>query len=373
MVLILFQTGLIYYTILLLSSFALSYMLIPKISAIMYSKKILDKPNIRSSHVKSIPNLGGISFYIVLMLGFFFIKENDNHDLISHLTPGLTILFILGLKDDLLCLSAKVKLLGQIVAVGFILTNPYFVITNFHGFMGIHEIHYIVGVIITAFILIGVINAFNLIDGIDGLASVIATVVLVTFAVIFALSDQVVLSGVCIILIGSILAFLRYNLSVEKKIFMGDTGSMCLGLIIAVLSIALIQLMGAETNIFGKQKTNIPYILLAILIVPLFDTLRVFLIRILNKKGPFSPDRNHTHHILIDYKKFSHLKASLVIASFNILAISIFTFIASVFNQWIMLTASILLFLILTFYFFIINNNFSARKLKYKISKIKKG
>ena len=361
--------ALLYYLFLFAGSFTLTYVIVPRISMVMEYKKILDDPNDRSSHKKAVPNLGGISFYIVLMLSFFFIDKQDQYNTIITILPGLTVLFVLGLKDDLVALSPKTKLGGQFIAASFLVTQPQFKIYNFHGFLGINEIPEFVAVLISFLLILAIINAFNLIDGIDGLASIVALIIFGSFAASFFYVGNTLLGSICFVMWGSLLAFLRYNLSSEKKIFMGDTGSMILGFMIALMSIRFIDLMNYDSSEFITRKYNVPYILLAILIVPFFDTLRVFIIRLMNKRGPFSPDRNHIHHLLIDFRSMSHVKASIYIGICNFLIVVVFTYFATFFNQWFMFFSASVLCLGAVIYFFLINKNKGALKVKAKMRK----
>ncbi|SFT63105.1 UDP-N-acetylmuramyl pentapeptide phosphotransferase/UDP-N-acetylglucosamine-1-phosphate transferase [Lishizhenia tianjinensis] len=360
---------LFYYLGLFAGSFTLTFLLVPKISLVMNAKKILDDPNDRSSHKKAVPNLGGIAFYIVLMLSFFFVDKQDQYNTIITILPGITILFILGLKDDLVALSPRTKLGGQFLASLFLVSQAQFKIYNFHGFLGIHEVPEIVAILVSVFLVLAIINAFNLIDGIDGLASIVALIIFGSFAAAFFYVGNAFLGSICFVMWGSLIAFLRYNLSSEKKIFMGDTGSMLLGFVIAIMSIRFVDLMNYDTSSLILRKYNVPYILLAVLIVPFFDTLRVFVIRLMNKRGPFSPDRNHIHHLLIDFRAMSHVRASIWIGLCNLVIIILFTYFATFFNQWFMFLGTSVLCVCAVVYFFLINKNREAMRVKVKMRK----
>jgi UDP-N-acetylmuramyl pentapeptide phosphotransferase/UDP-N-acetylglucosamine-1-phosphate transferase len=296
-------------------------------------KKLLDEPNKRSSHKKLTPTLGGIAFYFTLMFSFFFLKDYDTSNTVYNILPGLTVLFIFGLKDDLVVLSPVSKLIGQLVAVGFILSNPSFQIVSLNGFVGIYEIPYFVSVGISTILMILVINAYNLIDGIDGLAAGIGIIIFSIYTFIFYYLEMNFYFYLSLIIIGVLVAFLRYNLSSSKKIFMGDTGSLIIGFLISVFTIKLLTIN--EQTILSKTPfliENLPLVVLGILIIPLFDTLRVFSIRVFNKRSPFSADRNHIHHILIDLG-FSHVKATILLTSFNMLFVILFIYISSSLKQ----------------------------------------
>lgn len=355
--------------IVLMSSFLLSYMLYPKIISVVSFKKLMEKPNDRSSHSTATPSLGGIAFYIVLILSFYFLEPFDKYNTIPSLIPGLTILFIIGLKDDLVVISPLTKLGAEIVAATFLVLHPSFEIESLHGFFGLYEVSKFITVPLSVFIVIVIINSFNLIDGIDGLAATIGTVIFGTFGAIFYMTHSYLLLGVCIVMIGCLTAFLRFNISHSKKIFMGDTGSLIVGFIIGMLVLRFLALTDDKIALLPFKKDNYPYIVLAILIVPFFDTARVFTIRIMNKRGPFSPDRNHIHHLLIDFLHLSHIKASIFLGVFNLIFVSIFLSISIFFNQNIMFAISVVAVLLLIYFFFLINKNTNAIKAKSKIKK----
>lgn len=284
----------------------------------------MDNPNQRSSHSKRTPTLGGIAFFYTLVFALFFLRSWAQFGEAIYLMPGLTILLIVGLKDDLVVLSPYTKLVAQLVAILFIIVNPSFEIQSLNGFLGIHEIPIYAYYVIAAFMMITVINAYNLIDGIDGLAAAVGIVILMIYTAIFYVTKEYFYALLCLTLNGSLIAFLSFNLSSSKKIFMGDTGSLMVGFIISILTLKFLALSPETYDSLPFLLENIPLIAIAILIVPLFDTARVFTIRIANKRGPFSPDRNHTHHILVDYLKLSHKQASFILAGFNLLFVVLF-------------------------------------------------
>lgn len=353
----------------LMSSFLVSYMLYPKIISVVSFKKLMDKPNDRSSHSTATPSLGGIAFFIVLILSFYFLEPFDKYNTIPSLIPGLTILFIIGLKDDLVVISPLTKLGAEIVAATFLVLHPSFEIESLHGFFGVYEVSKFVTVPLSVFIIIVIINSFNLIDGIDGLAATIGTVIFSTFAVIFYTAHLFLLLGVCIVMIGCLIAFLRFNISRSKKIFMGDTGSLIVGFLIGMLALRFLALTDEKIAMLPFKSDNFPYIVLAIFIIPLFDTTRVFTIRVINKRGPFSPDRNHIHHVLIDFLHLPHIKASILLGIFNLLFILLYSYLSIFLNQQFLFIVSVISILCLIYFFFLINKNTNARKVKSKIKK----
>ena len=355
--------------------FLLVYFTIPKIIRVVEYKRLMDHPDHRSSHKSNTPTLGGVSFYYTLIIALFFIKNWPVFDEAMYIIPGLTILFIVGLKDDLVVLSPGTKLIAQVVAVAFILANPSFTIHSLNGFLNINEIPYYLYLVIGCFMMLTIINSYNLIDGIDGLASVVGIVIMVIYTTIFYLTGEYFFALISITLNAILISFLGFNLSTDKKIFMGDTGSLIVGFIISILTLKFLAL---KPNVYTELPfllENAPLIAISILIVPLFDTARVFAIRIANKKAPFSPDRNHTHHILIDYWGLSHKQASFIIGCFNLLFVILFIVLGSTAKNLGMVIMLVSVVVILGYIFFKYNYNITTLKqkiiIKRKVDKIK--
>lgn len=293
--------------------------LVPKVISIVKYKHLMDNPNERSSHVKATPSLGGVAFYIVFVISLYFNDKYDLYNISMSILPGLTILFFLGLKDDLVVLAPSTKLAGQIAACLFILFHYKFEVESFHGFFGIYHMNPILGGFIGLVMMLTIINAFNLIDGIDGLAASIGIVAFASFAVLYFFIDRNFLALSALTMCGILGGFLLFNLSRKEKrrIFMGDTGSMIIGFLVAVMSLRLMAIEANSLDALPFNKMSLPVVIFSILSIPLFDTIRVFTIRILARKSPFSADRNHLHHILLDAFGMSHRRTCFVIATFS--------------------------------------------------------
>ena len=360
---------------LFIGAFLLTYLTIPKIIGVVEHKRLMDDPNKRSSHLNKTPTLGGVAFFYTLIFALFFIKGYSISNEAMYIIPGITILFIVGLKDDLVVLSAGTKLTAQIVAVTFILTNDSFIIYSLNGFLNIYEIPHYLYLGIAGFMMITIINSYNLIDGIDGLASVVGIVIMVIFTTIFYLTQEYFYALLAISLNSSLMAFLGFNISSNRKIFMGDTGSLIVGFIISILTLKFLALKPDSYIELPFLLENAPLIAISILIVPLFDTARVFAIRLANKKSPFSPDRNHTHHVLIDYWGLSHKQASFIIGCFNLIFVMLFIVLGSKAKNTGMVIMLVSVVVFLAYIFFKYNYNFSTLKqkiiLKRKVDKIK--
>ncbi len=356
-----------------IGAFLLTYTIIPKIIGVVEYKKLMDNPNKRSSHFKITPTLGGVAFYCTLIMSFFFLEKWDVNTSIS-IIPGLTILFIVGLKDDLVVLSPMSKLVAQIIAVAFVLSNESMLISGLNGFMGIDEISSLIAYPMSAFLMITVINAYNLIDGIDGLAAIVGITISLIYGLIFYFTGVYFFSLLCVVIIAILLAFLRFNLSAKRKIFMGDTGSLVIGFLISILTIRFLALTPQRLEELPFYLENVPLIAISILIVPLFDTVRVFAIRLLKKKSPFSPDRNHTHHILIDLG-LTHRTASVLIGLFNLVFVALFIILGSTSSNIAMTFFMLVSVLFLVYLFYRMDFSFSNLKrkilFKRKVNSIK--
>ena len=360
----------LYYPILFfVGSYLLTFFTIPKIIRLVEYKNLMDMPDIRSSHIKRTPTLGGVAFFYTLILALFFLKNWDTNDEVIYFIPGLTILFITGLKDDLVVLSAFTKLIAQIIAIAFILSNESFMIHSLNGFLGINEIPVHIYYVVAGFMMLTIINAYNLIDGIDGLAAIIGIVILIIYTAIFYMTKEYFYVLISIALNGCLMAFLRFNLSEKQKIFMGDTGSLIVGFIISILTLKFLALSPSALSNLPFVWENIPLIAISILIVPLFDTARIFTIRLANKKSPFSPDRNHTHHILINYFKISHRQASFIVGGFNLVFVYLMILLGSSSNNFWLVLVIVVTVIALGFLFYRYDYSFSNIKRKIRFRK----
>lgn len=298
--------------VVLIISFLLVYFLMPKLIEIVRYINTMDNPNGRSSHTVKTPNLGGVLFFISIIFSSYLIHYYDFGHTGYSLILGLTILFFVGLKDDLMVLSAQTKLLAQIFAVIFILINPDMYIFNFESIPDLPELTLLLSILVGGFIMIFIINAYNLMDGIDGLAAMLGIVIFFIYGMFFFLLGEHYYSLIAISSIGLLLGFLPHNLSKKDKIFMGDTGSMIVGFLIGLLTIRFLALDYVALEQIHINPNNKILIVLTILFFPVVDVARVIIMRLMNKRGIFSPDRCHMHHILVD-KGLTHVAASLTL------------------------------------------------------------
>lgn len=292
---------------------------VPVVIRITHALKLFDNPNERSAAKIAIPTLGGIAIFLSFIFATTVGLSGAELPELVYIFAAIILMFFVGLKDDILSLSWWKKLIAQIVTALILIFMAKIRFTNLHGFFGIQEIGIVPGALLTVFVIIVIINAFNLMDGIDGLAGGLSMLAGTVFGTWFFISGHYNYAIISVSLVGAIAGFFYFNLYGKKnKIFMGDTGSLVLGTIMSVLVIRF-----NEFNIDQMQAFAVPYapaISFAILIYPLADTLKVFTIRILQFKSPFSADKNHMHHRLLTLG-FSHQKATYTIIGLNLLFI----------------------------------------------------
>jgi UDP-GlcNAc:undecaprenyl-phosphate/decaprenyl-phosphate GlcNAc-1-phosphate transferase len=304
-----------------LVSFFIVLISIPSIVTVAQMKRLYDEPGRRKSHHRAIPNLGGVAIFagIMIALGLFadFAKAFEFRLLIV----SMVVIFFIGIKDDILIIAPYKKLIGEIIATLVMVLIGDMRLTSLHGFMGVNELPYILSVLLTCFVFVVIINGFNLIDGIDGLASGIGILISVFFGIWFFLVGNIQYAILAVTVTGALLAFFRFNVyGKQNKIFMGDTGSLLLGLFMSVIVVKFNETNAGYYGPFAIRAA--PAVSFGILIVPLFDTLRVFIIRLARKQSPFRPDKNHVHHLLLKLG-YTHIGATLRIVSVNILFIGI--------------------------------------------------
>lgn len=292
-------------------AFVIAVFAIPSIIYVAHLKNLLDEPNFRAVHTNLTPRLGGMAIFAGFMSAVTIF--GDVTPQIQRLLASTLILFFIGLKDDISPVSAFKKFFVQILATGIVMFLGDIKINDFQGFLGLEMIDDRFAYAFTFLVIVGLINAFNLIDGLDGLAGSLILINSASFGYFFFRfggSEYAPFALLAFCLMGGILGFLRYNFH-KAIIFMGDTGSLVSGMLISAMAIQFVQMKAVESA---------PSIAVAILIIPVFDTARVFAIRIFNGKSPFSPDKNHVHHILIR-SGLNQMQTVFLLSALNIITI----------------------------------------------------
>lgn len=347
----LFQQGLYYAIMAFLVACFVAVVSVPVVIKITELKALMEKPGHRRSHTVPTPTFGGVAIFAAVLISYFIWPINgDASDL--HCTNlsivGAAILFFIGMKDDLVGIDPNKKILFQLLSAASLIFLGNLKLDYLYGIMGFHHITDVVSILLTCFVFIALTNAINLIDGIDGLAGGIATIASLTFGSWFLLSEHYAMATMAFALSGGLVGFLRFNFSRTSKIFMGNTGSLLIGFFLAFFAVRFVNL-NASYRFDPRSFFNAPIIAIVVLIVPIFDTLRVFMVRVLNGKSPFSADRNHMHHILLD-NGLSHAAATAVLCGASLLNTLLFLFL----HQNISNTLSLLILITLFFGYLLI-------------------
>jgi UDP-GlcNAc:undecaprenyl-phosphate/decaprenyl-phosphate GlcNAc-1-phosphate transferase len=311
----------VYFVFVVAFSILLTALAIPSILHVARERHLYDDlGSFRKHHDHGIPRLGGIAIFVSFTITSLLFGFADRSLPINYLLTACIILFAMGLKDDLTGVNPVTKFIMQFVVAAILVVLGDIRLTSMYGIFGMYDLPYILSTGLSILIIMLIVNAFNLIDGIDGLASTTSIIANGTFAALFIYMKHYELAAVALAMVGATTGFLRYNLS-PAKIFMGDTGSLLVGLISAVMAIKFIELNKLSGGAL-PAVLSAPALAFAILIGPIFDTLRVFIIRIANGNSPFKADRNHVHHRIL-MLGFSHIQTTIILGSINVISIVI--------------------------------------------------
>jgi UDP-N-acetylmuramyl pentapeptide phosphotransferase/UDP-N-acetylglucosamine-1-phosphate transferase len=343
-----------------ISAFVVTYLVIPVIIVIAKKKRLYDEPDDkRKFHKQPIPSLGGLGMFIGFILSIlltlnFAVEAPEFQFYIA----AFLLIFFLGIKDDIMIISASKKFLGQLFVSAVLIFKANLVISDMHGFLGVHQLNPFCSYSLTLFSIVVIINAFNLIDGIDGLAGGLGLISSLVFAIFFLVNRNIPYAVLGFSFSGCVLAFLYYNFH-PARIFMGDTGSLMIGLANSILVIKFIQ-EGSTYTLYPVSAA--PAVGFGILLLPLMDTLRVFTIRVIQGRSPFSPDRNHIHHLFLN-KGFNHPSITIIcVLSTILISVASFAFQS--------IGTNLLIFVLITIFIsmiYILGYN----KSKYKLRAIK--
>lgn len=304
------------------TAFVVAMIVMPPLIRIIYRFKLFDVPDLRKEHIDPIPTMGGIASVLGMAIACVFWYEFTKDIFVVSFFFSMAVLLAIGMMDDLKNLPARYKFALQ-VALALLIAFSGVRITSFNGLFGINELSVSAQYTFTVLAITGITNAFNLIDGIDGLAGGLGFMSLVTLGIFLTLSGDSNMAVIAFALGGGLLGFLYYNLN-PAKIFMGDTGSLVLGFVTAVLCIRLTQL-----NISGSVLPHAPIFVLSIVMIPVFDTLRVLTLRIWGGRSPFSPDKNHIHHLLTN-NGWNHSLAAKLLCGVHALVLVVGYFLKDV-------------------------------------------
>ena len=311
--------------------------LIPQAIRFAHRFQLVDHPDQRKQHIKSTPILGGVSIFVsavfTLSLTSLLLYNYPNIDLDFKIVFGLfsavSLMVFFGLKDDIFDVSPFEKVIFQIITALFVIISCEIRIDNFDGLFGIYELPTIFSYVFSVFVFVTVVNAFNLIDGIDGLSASVGLISTLCFGLFFFLNDLVIQAVIMFCYSGALASFLIFNF--KKRLFLGDNGSMSLGVVISFGIFSVITITNG-TNLVGESGyfiSNASVIVLSLISFPLLDTIRVFCIRLMQGKSPFLPDRNHLHHHLTNLK-LSHIESTMLVVVYTL----VITGTAIALNSW---------------------------------------
>jgi UDP-N-acetylmuramyl pentapeptide phosphotransferase/UDP-N-acetylglucosamine-1-phosphate transferase len=324
----------LYYALILVLSILITLQSIPSILHVARARHLYDDlGHFRKQHDHGIPRLGGVAIFVSFIITLLLFCVTGEQLPLNYLLAACVILFAMGLKDDLSGVNSSTKFFMQFVVSAILVIPGNIRLTSMYGVMGIYTIPYVGSACFTILTIMLIVNAFNLIDGIDGLAATTGVIVNSAFGTLFIYIHQYELASVCLAMVGSLLGFLRFNLT-PAKIFMGDTGSLLIGLVSVVMAIKFIE-VGNSFDASLPHIYAIPALCVAILIGPIFDTLRVFSLRIINGVSPFRADRNHVHHRILRLG-FNHLQTTLILAAVNMICIAL-ALLSSSFGNTVMI------------------------------------
>ena len=302
----------------LVVSFIISFFSIPAIITIAKLKKLYDVPDHRKVHLNPVVSLGGVGIFAGFVLSFLLTISFRRAPEFQYVFAAALIIFFLGIKDDILVISPMKKFAGQLLAAMILIFKGCIQISNMHGFLGIHELPDAASAALTILTILVVVYSFNLIDGVDGLAGSLGLFASIVLGVYFLATNSLPYAVFAFAMTGALTGFLYYNFQ-PARIFMGDTGSLLIGLACSVLVIHFIEVAPYDA---AFPLFSAPAIAFSILFIPLLDTLRVFGFRILRGRSPFKGDKNHIHHMMLRLG-FSHRKVTVCLAAANVIVAAI--------------------------------------------------
>lgn len=308
---------------------------------IAVKKNIVDNPDSRKLQKVPVPVLGGAAVFFGIIIGIGFFKTMFAYPAIFPIITSAVAMLYVGITDDILSIKPWKRLVLEIGAALLIIYGNRFYICNFQGFLGIEQVPLAVGIVLSVVTFAGLVNSINMIDGVDGLCSGFCIMILAFFGLLFFFAFDYSFAALAAVSIGALIPFFIHNLvGLKSKMFLGDGGTMVMG---TVISSMVFEILSKD---FGGSLEEVTALTLhcqldfsliafclAVLSIPVFDTLRVMMERIFNGKSPFSPDKTHLHHIFID-RGFSYVGITALEISLNLLVIAVF------FASW-MLGASV--------------------------------
>ena len=304
-----------------LTAYVISYISMPAVIRVAELKNLIDAPDgHRKLRGKVVPTLGGVGIFAAFIVSYSVWGQVTTMQAFPFFIASLFILFLMGVRDDIVELTPLKKLIVQVAAILILVYGGGVVLTGFGGVFGFNEVSWIAGSLASVVIMLAVINAYNLIDGIDGLAGGVGVIVSSILGIWFWGAGYLSLTILSFTLSGALVGFLSYNMF-PAKIFMGDTGAMSIGMILGYLSLEFLILNHSLAG-QGWHISNGEVLAVSILIIPIVDTIRVIILRLKKGVSPFMGDRSHIHHRMLDMG-ISHLHSAFILWLVNIFMIGL--------------------------------------------------
>ena len=326
-------------------AFLLGLFGMPAIIAFARQFNLTVKPNKRTSHVGEVPNVGGLNICMTFLLCFITFVVPFTRQ-VQFIALGAMLMTIIGFIDDVFELQPLHKTIGELAVATILIVFARLRITHLGGIFGLEEIGIFWGSVLSFVVFFAIVNAVNLIDGVDGLASGLGIVFFLFFAVYFYLTWQLIYAILSIIMIGSLFIFFFYNVfgRSKRKIFMGDSGSLLLGYLLTANVFHFCELncqhLVNESYIFAAPHATC----ICLLSIPIFDAIRVSLVRVIHHKNPFLPDKNHIHHLFLTLG-CTHVQTTLIILAMCMIFI-LFAVWAQKWGFWAVFSVDLLLYLL---------------------------
>jgi UDP-N-acetylmuramyl pentapeptide phosphotransferase/UDP-N-acetylglucosamine-1-phosphate transferase len=297
-------------------SFLVAFAALPTIIRLAKRLSFFDEPGERKHHTEKVPLLGGVAVFAATIFTFTIWAAPYFENQHLFIIASLIIIFFFGLRDDIAPLAPVKKLFGQVIASLIVILFCDVRFEGLHGLFGIHNLSWWMSVACTVFVMLFIINSFNLIDGIDGLSSGLGIISSLVFGLLFYVYGNYLMAVLAFSLCGALSGFIPYNFY-KAKIFMGDTGTMTVGFILSIFAVYFMELTRTVVVQYWFNFESAPSIVLSMLIIPVVDMMRVFVIRIVKLRSPFAGDRNHIHHRLLQLG-LNPAQSCLVLFSINI-------------------------------------------------------
>ncbi len=292
----------------------------PVVRKIAVRRNIMDNPDARKLQKESVPVMGGVAVFFGLVTGLCVMSMYVGTTELLPIFLAMSLMLCVGVMDDISNLSPWLRFVIEIAVVVMLLFMTNISLNSLHGLWGVYNLPLWLSAPLTIFAVVGIINAINLIDGVDGLSSGFCMLASVAFGVIFYMSGSVMMLSLCVVTFASLLPFFCHNVfGKSSKMFIGDGGSLMMGLMMSTYVVAVISFRGERVSSLPEGVGLVAFTM-AVMAVPIFDTLRVMAMRLLRGTSPFSPDKTHLHHLFIELG-FSHIGTTISVLLLNIVVI----------------------------------------------------